>query len=398
MEAIVFIILHIFFTTHAVLKIGEYSRIFPSFSWGIFGHVTCLDQSRASENIWWIISYDIFPRTLSTTRSEQFPRVKLYENCELQGTGKLQGQISEHILNAKWRLLRWSSFKYFSLNTPDLKIGKHHLNILNIQSRDGLRPISCERQYLMDYNARYSFKLYLLFAGREVRIVKNLWPQLQFFSLHEWVFQKAEIARAASASAISAFWKTYKCKLIPNWTRKTVWLLIHNINMKKVALRKCRKIILEAIFFSFEKTFFKVTAQNFRHHFSWYHFLRKSPIIFQPIIIQNYIVQFSLVLHLNCTALSQSESSNFFSYIYTVTSRVAILNLSLMTLLTTPVGKSFIPWTHTLIMNGCPAKLISFHTYVNLIRVFFSTLYNFLMKDQRDNHRQWRVQLIALAR
>ena len=51
MKAIVFIILQIFFATHEVLKIGEYPRIFPSFSWGIFGHVTCLDQSRASENI-----------------------------------------------------------------------------------------------------------------------------------------------------------------------------------------------------------------------------------------------------------------------------------------------------------------------------------------------------------
>ena len=51
MKAIVFIILQIFFATHEVLKIGEYSWIFPSFSWGIFGHVTCLDQSRASENI-----------------------------------------------------------------------------------------------------------------------------------------------------------------------------------------------------------------------------------------------------------------------------------------------------------------------------------------------------------
>ena len=51
METIVFIILQIFFATHAVSKIGEYSRIFPSFSWGIFGHVTCLDQLRMSENI-----------------------------------------------------------------------------------------------------------------------------------------------------------------------------------------------------------------------------------------------------------------------------------------------------------------------------------------------------------
>ena len=39
----------------SVLKIGEYPRIFPSFSWGIFAYVTRLDQSRASENIWWII-------------------------------------------------------------------------------------------------------------------------------------------------------------------------------------------------------------------------------------------------------------------------------------------------------------------------------------------------------
>ena len=32
-------------------EIGEYSRIFPSFSRGIFGHVTRLDQSHASEKI-----------------------------------------------------------------------------------------------------------------------------------------------------------------------------------------------------------------------------------------------------------------------------------------------------------------------------------------------------------
>ena len=48
---IVFIILQIFFATHVVLKIGEYFRIFPSFSWGIFGHVTRLGHSRVSKNI-----------------------------------------------------------------------------------------------------------------------------------------------------------------------------------------------------------------------------------------------------------------------------------------------------------------------------------------------------------
>ena len=51
MDAIVFNILQIFYATRAVFKIGEYPRIFPSFSWGIFARVTRLDQSRASENI-----------------------------------------------------------------------------------------------------------------------------------------------------------------------------------------------------------------------------------------------------------------------------------------------------------------------------------------------------------
>jgi len=45
METIVFIILQIFFTTRAILKIGEYSWIFPRFSWGIFCHVTRFDCS-----------------------------------------------------------------------------------------------------------------------------------------------------------------------------------------------------------------------------------------------------------------------------------------------------------------------------------------------------------------
>ena len=51
METIVFIMLQIFYATRAVLEIGVYSRISLSFSWGIFGHMTCLDQSRASEKI-----------------------------------------------------------------------------------------------------------------------------------------------------------------------------------------------------------------------------------------------------------------------------------------------------------------------------------------------------------
>ena len=55
MKGIVFIMLQIFFATCAILKIGEYSQIFLSFSWGIFGLVMCLDPSCANKNIWWIV-------------------------------------------------------------------------------------------------------------------------------------------------------------------------------------------------------------------------------------------------------------------------------------------------------------------------------------------------------
>ena len=82
-------------------------------------------------------------------------------------------------------------------------------------------------------------------------------------NLHLWVFQKAEIPLAEAARAISAFWKTHSCKLISKWTRKTVWLLINNTNMKKFARKKCRKMFLEATFFAFEKTFFRVSREKF---------------------------------------------------------------------------------------------------------------------------------------
>ena len=74
-----------------------------------------------------------------------------------------------------------------------------------------------------------------------------------------------------------AFWKTHKCKLILNWTRKTMSLLINNVNIKTFAWRKCRTMFLKA-FFPFEKTF----CQSFRtksfHQFAWYYWLRKVNI------------------------------------------------------------------------------------------------------------------------
>ena len=46
-----YIILQIVFAPCKILKIGVYSWTFPSFSWGVFGHMMCLDESCTSENI-----------------------------------------------------------------------------------------------------------------------------------------------------------------------------------------------------------------------------------------------------------------------------------------------------------------------------------------------------------
>ena len=62
-----------------------------------------------------------------------------------------------------------------------------------------------------------------------------------------------------------SFLKTHKCKLLPNWTRKTIWLLINNTNVKTFAWKKCRKMFLEALFVAFEKNFIRVSVQNFGH-------------------------------------------------------------------------------------------------------------------------------------
>ena len=64
---------------------------------------------------------------------------------------------------------------------------------------------------------------------------------IQFeINLHLWVFQKAEIALAEAARAISAFWKTHSCKLISNWTRNRMITYTNTLAPIKVAYFKAR--------------------------------------------------------------------------------------------------------------------------------------------------------------
>ena len=75
MEAIVFIILQIFFATRAVLKIGGYIN-------------NSLHLARKYARIF-VRGHYLF------REANSFPRAQLEENCELRGTDNVQGQITE---------------------------------------------------------------------------------------------------------------------------------------------------------------------------------------------------------------------------------------------------------------------------------------------------------------
>ena len=98
--------------------------------------------------------------------------------------------------------------------------------------------------------------------------------------------------------------------------------------MKKGARRKCRKYSLEAIFSHLRNLFSKFQHKIFIITLRDIIFSEKFLLCFSQslsrITICNLhwcytfctdVTLFALVLHLNCTTLSQSESSNFFMYI-----------------------------------------------------------------------------------
>ena len=73
-------------------------------------------------------------------------------------------------------------------------------------------------------------------------------------------------------------------------TRKTVWLLINNIDMtKKNRVKEVSEYHIGERKRAFDADltiYLLIGWWNFRYHFTWYHWVRKFPIVFQPIIIQ----------------------------------------------------------------------------------------------------------------
>ena len=133
------------------------------------------------------------------------------------------------------------------------------------------------------------------------------------------------------------FWKTHSCKLIPNWTRKTVWLPINNIHEKI-----CVKGVLNFAYSELSSQFcarakpqiliYHAIKKKLRHNCAipGVRLIWKQEIwlaiceLLCSLSNQNacfitfFCIQlplFCTVLRKNCTVLNQSESSNFFMYI-----------------------------------------------------------------------------------
>ena len=94
-----------------------------------------------------------------------------------------------------------------------------------------------------------------------------------------------------------------------------------NKKMKKFAQKKCRKIFLEAIFLAFFQSvrtnflsllYVVSLAYKIPHCLSANHNPELRGVICTGVTLFAPVLHFALVLHLNCTALSQWESSNFF--------------------------------------------------------------------------------------
>ena len=113
--------------------------------------------------------------------ANSFPRAKLEENCELRGTDYVQGQISVHIFEAKWRLLCLLSFKYLfttpHFRRPFLKVFKRQSNSVGAQNMISLFKVLS----FIHFNNLLGIKVKRTNVNRKVRKVGNItWGILIF--------------------------------------------------------------------------------------------------------------------------------------------------------------------------------------------------------------------------
>ena len=118
--------------------------------------------------------------------------------------------------------------------------------------------------------------------------------------------------KLALAHAISVFWKTHKCKLISNWTRQ-------KNKHEKICAEKVPEDVSWSWFFRIQEHFFQSFCTKFLSLLYMISLAYKNSHCLSAnrnpelwCVIYTGVSLFAPVLHLNCTALSQSKSSNFF--------------------------------------------------------------------------------------
>ena len=138
--------------------------------------------------------------------------------------------------------------------------------------------------------------------------------------------------------------------------------------MKNFALKKCRNMFLEAIFRIRENVF-----QSFRTKFLAYkisHCLSANHNPELRCVICTGVTLFALVLYLNCTPLSQSESSNF-SCVSLASQTALPCSLALYCLLP---SQSFLTFFLAQKAMGrlCPSSLVNYCTFNHKNYNFFA--------------------------
>ena len=99
-----------------------YSWIFPSFSWGIFGNVTCFDQSHASEK--YLMDYKLGYASVDM--------IILYYSVPEEYNILSKDKYESTFFQVKWRLLCLLTFEQFVKHEVSLKIGEYLEQIIQM--------------------------------------------------------------------------------------------------------------------------------------------------------------------------------------------------------------------------------------------------------------------------
>ena len=115
MEAIVFIILQIFFETRAVFQ-----------NWRIFSHMTRLDQSGSSDNIWWMTK--VADKRVTAAKIDVTYLAVSWRPTKSDNTNRYHGRV---VAIFHWLIKAWRKEKpliHICMLSSSIKLEHHKLN------------------------------------------------------------------------------------------------------------------------------------------------------------------------------------------------------------------------------------------------------------------------------